>query len=216
MRTLLKQHILRLNISMHNTLRMHIIKRTQYLPYNLLRISFRNTLLDNTIKKFPTLTQLQYQNITIFIIVDLVQTGYVGVIHVHHYGHFSEQILVFIRLKGFFVNAFCGTEDVPVFHYYLVHATEAAAADLANHIVIEQETFAFHFDEFIPFNFDFLIYYLLLPVPQITSRQLLPIIFSISLTFVLFLWPMPQKLAPIRPHRNRRLIKNIHFRWDVI
>ncbi len=92
----LKQHVFRFDIPVNNPFGMKIMECTQYLFHYTFCLVFTDTMIDNSFKQLSAFTELQYEDIAVFLVIYFVQLCYVWVIHVHHQCHFSKQVFMFV------------------------------------------------------------------------------------------------------------------------
>ena len=127
-------------------------------PKNLFHYSGRTLLCElfcyDFFKELAALTQFQDEDVVRFVVVDFVEFGDVGMVKGHHDGHLFEQFLMFCLFElGLFDALGCSVES-SVAGFYFVYAAKTASTDFFENGVIFKVISFFHFNKFIPLDFD--------------------------------------------------------------
>ena len=132
-----------------------IQQNLQNLLNNPCHKSLRQILTSNNpFKQFPSLTELEYQNIMGFIIVHLIQLNYVNMVQRLHNRHLSKQLLMLLLRQRRFLNFFSSTHETGIFRLDFINLAEPPTSYLAEDLIIIKVVSFLHLYEIIPFDFD--------------------------------------------------------------
>jgi hypothetical protein len=147
---LFEEDVLRLDVPVHDVLGVDVGQRFQDLLGDLACLRNRYLALGDALEEFAALAQLHYEHIVVLVVVDLVELGDVGVVQRLQDLDLVEEALVLLRVHVRLLDLLGRADDARVLPAHLVDAAEPAAAQLAPHLVVVQETALLHLQETHP------------------------------------------------------------------